>query len=40
MPAWRDGIQAHKDVSGDIRVNLDSGTPCWNHGIVLKALAQ
>jgi hypothetical protein len=40
MPAWRAGIQAHKDVSGDVRVNLDSSIPCWNDGIVLKALAQ
>jgi hypothetical protein len=40
MPAWRAGIQAHKDASGDIRVNLDSSTPCWNDGIVLNALAQ
>src|SRR2546426_10629131 len=30
MPAWIAGIQVRKDASGDIRVNLDSSTPCWN----------
>jgi hypothetical protein len=24
------GIQGRKDASGNIHVNLDSGTPCWN----------
>jgi hypothetical protein len=34
MPAWMAGIhQARKDASGDIPVNLDSSTPCWNDGI-------
>ena len=33
MPAWIAGIQARKDAAGDIRVNLDSSTPCWNDGI-------
>jgi hypothetical protein len=30
MPAWIAGIQFRKDASGDIPVNLDSSTPCWN----------
>jgi len=30
MPAWIAGIQVCKDASGNIHVNLDSGTPCWN----------
>jgi len=30
MPAWIAGIQVRTDASGDIHVNLDSGTPCWN----------
>jgi hypothetical protein len=31
MPAWIAGIhQVRKDASGDIRVDLDSNTPCWN----------
>ena len=33
MPAWIAGIQVCKDASGDIRVNLDSSTPCWNDAI-------
>jgi hypothetical protein len=33
MPAWIAGIQVRKDVSGDIHVNLDSSTPCWNDAI-------
>jgi hypothetical protein len=33
MPAWMAGTQVRKDASGDIRVNLDSSTPCWNDGI-------
>jgi hypothetical protein len=28
MPAWMAGIQARKDVSGQIHVNLGPGTPC------------
>jgi hypothetical protein len=30
MPAWMAGIQARKDASGNVHVNLDSGAPCWN----------
>jgi hypothetical protein len=31
MPAWIAGIhQVRKDAPGDIRVDLDSSTPCWN----------
>jgi hypothetical protein len=30
MPAWIAGIQVCKDASGNIHVNLDSSTPCWN----------
>jgi hypothetical protein len=33
MPAWIAGIQARKDASGNIHVNLDSRPPCWNDGI-------
>jgi hypothetical protein len=33
MPVWIAGIQACKDAFGDIHVNLDSTTPCWNDGI-------
>ena len=33
MPAWMAGIQVRKDASGNIHVNLDSSTPCWNDGI-------
>ncbi len=33
MPAWTAGIQVRKDASGNIHVNLDSSTPCWNDGI-------
>jgi hypothetical protein len=33
MPAWIAGIQIRKDASGNIRVNLDSSTPCWNGAI-------
>jgi hypothetical protein len=38
MPAWMAGIQVRKDASGDIRVNLDSGAPCWNDGIEVVCL--
>jgi hypothetical protein len=30
MPAWMAGIQARKDASGNVHVNLDSSAPCWN----------
>ena len=30
MPAWIAGIQVRKDACGNIHVNLDSSTPCWN----------
>jgi hypothetical protein len=30
MPAWIAGIQVRKDASGNVDVNLDSSTPCWN----------
>jgi hypothetical protein len=33
MPAWIAGIQFRKDVSEDIRVDLDSSTSCWNDAI-------
>jgi hypothetical protein len=33
MPAWIAGIQFRKDASEDIRVDLDSTTPCWNDAI-------
>jgi hypothetical protein len=33
MPARIAGIQARKEASGDIHVNLDSSTPCWNDAI-------
>jgi hypothetical protein len=34
MPAWTTGIhQVRRDASGDIHVNLDSSTPCWNDTI-------
>ena len=33
MPAWIAGIQICKDASGNIHVNLDSSTPCWNDAI-------
>src|ERR1700745_4306416 len=33
MSAWIAGIQVRKDASGDIHVNLDSSTPCWNDAI-------
>ena len=33
MPAWIAGIQIRKDAFGDIPVNLDSSTPCWNDAI-------
>jgi hypothetical protein len=32
MPAWIAGIQVC-GMSGDIRVGLDSSTPCWNDAI-------
>jgi hypothetical protein len=33
MPAGMAGTEARKDASGDIHVNLDSSTPCWNDAI-------
>jgi hypothetical protein len=33
MPAWTAGIQVSQDASGNIRVGLDSSTPCWNDAI-------
>jgi hypothetical protein len=34
MPARIAGIhQVHRDGAGDIHVNLDSSTPCWNDAI-------
>ena len=40
MPAWIAGIhQVRKDASGNIRVSLDSSTPCWNDAIE-KALPE
>ena len=33
MPAWIAGVQVRKDASGNVRVNLDSSTPCWNDAI-------
>ena len=33
MPAWIAGTQVRTDASGDIHVNLDSSTPCWNDAI-------
>ena len=33
LPAWIAGIQIRKDASGNIHVNLDSSTPCWNDAI-------
>jgi hypothetical protein len=32
MPARIADIQAHKDASGNIHVNLDFRAPCWNDG--------
>jgi hypothetical protein len=28
MPAWMAGIQARRDASGNIHVNLGPGSPC------------
>jgi hypothetical protein len=33
MRAWIAGIQIRKDAFGNIHLNLDSSTPCWNDGI-------
>ena len=33
MPAWIAGIQVRKDAFGDVHVNLDSSTPCWNDNV-------
>jgi hypothetical protein len=42
MPAWIAGIQVRKDASGNIHVNPDSSTPCWNDAIegVLHKLTE
>ena len=39
MPGWMAGIQARKDAPGNVHVNLDSSSPCWNdviEGALLK----
>ena len=33
MPAWIAGIQVRKDAFGDVHVDLDSSTPCWNDNV-------
>jgi hypothetical protein len=33
IPASIAGTQVRKDASGNIRVNLDFSTPCWNDAI-------
>jgi hypothetical protein len=41
MPAWIAGIQARKDASRNVLVNLDSSSPCWNdviEGFLTEAL--
>jgi hypothetical protein len=41
MPTWIAGIQVRKDALGDIHVNLDSSTPCWNDAMgVLVQLTE
>ena len=40
MPAWIAGNQVRKDASGNIHVNLDSSTPCWNDAIGLLELTD
>ena len=39
MPARIADIQIRKDASENIRVNLDSSTPCWN-GAIERALLE
>jgi hypothetical protein len=36
MAAWTAGIQARRDASGDIHVNLRFGSPCRNDDIKEK----
>ena len=38
MPAWIAGIQIRKEAFGDIHVNLDSSSSCWNDE--LRALLE
>jgi len=33
MPGMEAGIQFRRDASGNVHVNLDSNTPCWNDAI-------
>jgi hypothetical protein len=40
MPAWTAGIQIRKDASGDIHVDLDSSTPCWNEAVAAFCLIE
>jgi hypothetical protein len=41
MPAWIAGIQGRRMRPENIHVNLDSSTPCRNHGIeVLRELIK
>jgi hypothetical protein len=40
MPAWTAGIQARRDASGDVHVNLVSSTPCWNDDTEANAKPQ
>ena len=36
MPAWMAGIQFRKDASGNVHVNLDSSSPCWNDAMKVQ----
>ena len=38
MPARIAGIQARTDVSGSIRVSLNSSAPCWNDATKMTLL--
>jgi len=40
IPAWRAGIQVRMDATGDIRVGLDSSSPCWNDALAASASIQ
>ena len=41
MPAWIAGIQLRKDASGNVHVNLDSSSPCWNDvKLLLSSLSR
>jgi len=33
MPGMEAGIQFRRDAPGNVHVNLDSNTPCWNDAI-------